>query len=356
MKELSEPLPIYSVRMMRNIPIKNIYYIVLYAWDRVKHQANFADRGIEKIDSINDVLLDIFLHEVEQLTKKGLRSEYVTDIHHSRFIKGKIHINETIRQTNQMIVCEYDEFELDHPLNQILKAFLQKLYYIDTLEKKRIRRLLLHFESVTSIDVTPALFKGIHYTRLTAEYRFPIEVGKLLYEHAIPSEKGSELTFHEIMENEEVMSDLFERFIFNYYRIHFPYVVQRRQHRWDLMPLGESNFDLIPTMNTDVEIQTPTMQFIIDAKFYQSAFTRYFDKERFRSSHMYQMTSYMQKRTSTEKQTKGILMYPSNGYEFYEQYRTGDGNILSFKTVNLAKDWKYIEADLADIFVEHNQN
>src|SRR5699024_2008127 len=126
--------------------------------------------------------------------------------------------------------------------------------------------------------------------------------------------------------------------------------------RWDLMPIGESNFDLIPTMNTDVEIQTSTTQFIIDAKYYQSAFTSFFDKDRFRSSHMYQMTSYMQKRASTEKQTKGILMYPSNGYEFYEQYQDSDGDILSFKTVNLAKSWRYIEADLAEIFVDSNQN
>jgi len=339
---------------MRNIPIKNIYYIVLYAWNQVKHKSTFSDRGIEEIDSINDVLLDIFLSEIERLTKKGLRKEYVTDTHHSRFIKGKIDISETIRQTNQMIVSEYDEFELNHPLNQMLKAYLQKLYYVDTPQKKRIRRLLIPFESVASVEVTPALLKGIHYNRLTAEYRFPMEIGGLLYNYAIPKESGADLVFHEILEDEEVMSHLFESFILNYYRIHFPYSVKRRQHYWDLTPVSNSNFSLIPTMNTDVEIETPTGNIIIDAKYYRSAFTRYFNKERFRASHMYQMTAYMQKRTSTEKQTCGILMYPSNGYEFYEQYRDSDGNILSFKTVNLAKDWQHIETDLAEIFSGHD--
>jgi len=340
------------VNIMRDIPIKNIYYLVLYAWNQVKNKNDFADKGTETIGSINDVLIDIFLIEVEKLTKKGIRKEYISDVYRSRFIKGKIHISETIRQSNKMVVSEYDEFDSDHLLNQLIKTYLMKLYSIDTPYKKRIRRLLLHFEAVSLIEVTPSILKRIHYTRLTAEYRFPVEVGMLLYENAIPSNKGKDVVFHEILEDEEMMSHLFERFIFNYYRLHFPYKVERRQHKWDLIPIANSNYSLIPTMNTDVEIQTSASQIIIDAKYYRDAFMRNFSKESFRSSHMYQMTSYMRKQPSTEKVTQGILMYPSNGYEFYEQYYDKNGDILSFKTINLAKDWKEIEADLAEIFNE----
>lgn len=339
---------------MRKVPIKNIYYIILYAWDRVKDKSVILPKGIEEIDSMNDVLLDLFLNEVEELTRKSLRREYVSNVHQSRFIKGKINISETIRQTNQMIVSEYDEFDLNHELNQILKTYLQKLYYVDTSQKKRIRRLLINFESVETIEITFNMLKRIIYNRLNVEYRFPIEIGGLLYEQAIPSEIGGALSFYEIMEDEEVMSNLFENFIFNYYRFHYPeFVVGRRIYRWNLKPIGNSNYGLIPTMNTDVEVETPTTKIIIDAKYYRSAFTKNHEKKSFRSDNMYQIKAYMNKQSSTEKQIKGILMYPSNHYEFDEQFHDEDGNILAFKTINLEKNWESIKNDLAEIFIDY---
>ncbi|PTJ79309.1 restriction endonuclease, partial [Staphylococcus kloosii] len=62
---------------MKNIPIKNIYYIVLYAWDKIQNKKTFDDKGKENINSISEVLLDIFLSEVERLIKKGILKEYI---------------------------------------------------------------------------------------------------------------------------------------------------------------------------------------------------------------------------------------------------------------------------------------
>src|SRR5699024_9286721 len=164
----------------------------------------------------------------------------ISDVHQSRFIKGKIDINQTIRQTNEMIVSEYDEFDLNHELNQILKTYLEKFYYTeigqkkiirmllihfdieDSIkltknkykknkkneiiikeydkneinhklkqilktylekfyytkigQKKRIRKLLIHFDTVDSINVTKNRSKRINYNRLTIDYQFPIEL------------------------------------------------------------------------------------------------------------------------------------------------------------------------------------
>lgn len=106
-------------------------------------------------------------------------------------------------------------------------------------------------------------------------------------------------------------------------------------------------------MNTDVEIETPTEKIIIDAKYYSSAFTKHHEKESFRSEHMYQMKAYMNTQSATEKQVKGILLYPSNHYEFYDRFHDEDGNILAFKTINLAKNWQSIKNDLTEIFTDY---
>lgn len=57
-KQLNELL----VCIMSDIPIRNIYYIILYAWDHVKHKDVYENKGTEKIDSINDVLVDVFFN------------------------------------------------------------------------------------------------------------------------------------------------------------------------------------------------------------------------------------------------------------------------------------------------------
>lgn len=336
---------------MRKVPIKNIYYIVLYAWNRVKNKSIKLPKGIEELDSMNEVLFEIFLNEVEHLIKKGLRNEYISNVHQSRFIKGKIDINQTIRQTNQMIVSEYDEFDLNHELNQILKTYLEKFYYTEIGQKKRIKKLLIHFETVDSINIRNNRFKRINYNRLTIDYQFPIELGQLLYKHGIPSEKGGEIIFYNIMENEEIMSTLFEAFIYNYYRIHYPeFNVKRSRYRWELTPIGTSDYQLIPTMNTDIDIETPTQKIIIDAKYYYSAFTDNFEKKSYISDNIYQIKAYMEAQKPTNKQIKGMLLYPSNPYEFDDQFLDEHNDILAFKTVNLGKDWYFIEEDLSSVF------
>lgn len=338
------------VRIMRKVPIRNIYNIVLYAWGNVKHKNIYQHKSIEKIGSLNEVLVDMFLTEVERLTKAGLRKEYMTNIHESRFIKGKIHINKTIRKTNRMIVSEYDEFKENHLLNQLLKVFLDRIYYTENIDRKRVGRLMLHFSNVDLIKLTHYKWKSVQYNRLTKHYQFPLGLGKIIYEHSIPAEDNEKFIFHHIMENEETMSTLFEKFILNYYDYHYDYEVKSRRYNWELLPIEESNWSLIPRMETDIQIMTDNEQIVIDAKYYRSAFVKSYGKERFRSSHMYQLKTYMDKIKESSPKVRGILIYPSNGYDFYEQYKMKDGSIIAFKTINLAKQWHEIEADLAAIF------
>jgi 5-methylcytosine-specific restriction enzyme subunit McrC len=336
---------------MKNIPIKNIYYIVLYAWDKIQNKKTFDDKGKENINSISEVLLDIFLSEVERLIKKGILKEYIANKQISQFIKGKIKINETIRQRNKKIVSEFDDFSDNHFLNQQLKAFLITFNNMNTIFDKRLLNLLTKFDSVSMTKVDIRKLKNIKYNRLTSEYKFAMELGTMLLEKSIPSEDKQNMTFYKIFKDDEIMNDIFEKFIFNYYRIHFEYNVVRRKYIWDLTPINESDYRLIPTMNTDIEIETLNDKFIIDAKYYQSAFANNFGRKKFISGHMYQISSYMKKQNHSYKKLKGILMYPSNNYDFYEQFIDENNNILSFKTINLAKDWSEIRKDLDEIFI-----
>src|SRR5690625_6910332 len=73
-------------------------------------------------------------------------------------------------------------------------------------------------------------------------------------------------------------------------------------------------------MNTAIEIETPTQKIIIDAKYYRSAFTRYHEKKSYISNNIYQIKAYMEAQKPIDKQIKGMLLYPSNPYEFDDQF------------------------------------
>src|SRR5699024_12430472 len=104
-----------------------------------------------------------------------------------------------------MIGSKYNEFDLTHKIKQILKTYLEKFYCTEIGQKKRIRKLLIHFDTVGSINVTKNRSKRITSKRLTIDYHFPIELGQLLYTHSIPSEYGGEVIYCNIMKNEAIM-------------------------------------------------------------------------------------------------------------------------------------------------------
>src|SRR5690625_2464367 len=288
----------FSVRRMREIPIENIYYIVLYAWDKIKNKNRYVSRGQEHIENLNDVLLDIFLKEVGRISKRGLYGEYIEANHETAFVKGKINIRESLHYIPPQLSCRYDEFSKNNQMNQLLKAILSYLYYAKDIPfpfKKRIKALLVEFQDVDDAPLHETSFQNLSYNRLNRDYTFPIDIGYLLFQHATPKDEESGNTFFAIDRDEEQMNVVFEHFLKNFYNAHTNYHVSSKKYIWNLQPIANSDLDLIPTMQTDVQIQTPTEKIIIDAKYYKSAFTFHFNKKRFISNHMYQMNAYLMK-------------------------------------------------------------
>ncbi len=55
-------------------------------------------------------LLNYFLNEVSRLSKQGLYGEYNENTHNTKYIKGKIQIQDSIRLVKPNLICQYDEF------------------------------------------------------------------------------------------------------------------------------------------------------------------------------------------------------------------------------------------------------
>jgi 5-methylcytosine-specific restriction enzyme subunit McrC len=100
-----------------------------------------------------DVLISNFLKIVSSIVHRGLRSDYVRIQAERHFIKGRLRVNQQLRQPlskQHKFQIEYDCFLPNRPENRLLKTALQKVlkWTLDSDNQRYIRQLLLHFDDI----------------------------------------------------------------------------------------------------------------------------------------------------------------------------------------------------------------
>ena len=103
--------------------------------------------------TLYEVFINMYLQEVRNLVKHGIKSAYVEREENLRFYKGKLVVNEHIKQNlvhGERFFVRYDEYLVDRAENRLVKATLLKLQGISTSaeNKKEIKQLLTAFEMV----------------------------------------------------------------------------------------------------------------------------------------------------------------------------------------------------------------
>ena len=337
---------------MNDIPIKNIYYMILYAWNKVKDISNISEKNLEGLNDTNDVIIELFLSEVSKITKRGISRDYIKIMEKSSYIKGKVDLVESIKVLRPDLICHFDEYRDDIIINQVIKSLLLRIIRIIDVtnqHKKKARRLLAYLNNVNEIILEDALFNKITFNRLNQEYKFAIDLGTLIYKNSIPREEDGNYKFIEIMDDEEQLSSIFEEFLRKFYDIHSNYSVSRRYYNFDWEPIMNSNIDLLPRMETDIELVCEKKKIIMDAKYYKNAFTSKYEAKKFISNNIYQMKAYLTQNMNKYEILRGIIIYPSNGYEINERYYSKRGYSIEFMTINLDMEWEKIEVRLLDI-------
>lgn len=116
---------------------------------------------------IYEVFIQMYLNEVQELLKKGLKSDYLTIEGNITFFKGKFLINQHLKHNiirKDRVYMAYDEFHINRPENRLIKTTLLKLNKISSNGKNQLlaKRLLAEFEMVnqsTNIDKDFSLVK-----------------------------------------------------------------------------------------------------------------------------------------------------------------------------------------------------
>lgn len=364
---------------MRQIPIQNMYYILCYAWGMGEMRGK-VNVGVERCDSIANLLVHVLLNATDDLLKRGLSQGYIVYGTEIDGIKGKINISETLklgRYRQGRIFCNYDELSTDILVNQVIYSTLRDAQKIRGLSEQNESRLLTtirRMPQMKRIQLSESVFKSVKPSRNNTYYQFAINICRLLHQSLLPNESLSgKWNFTDLMDDERAMNRIFEKFLMNFYkqecREEYP-DVGRSHIRFQLTPFGmafakstDEAYRLLPVMETDVTLYNPRTKkkIILDAKFYRETLvSRYGEGGKIRREHLSQILTYVMNQENDAvphtKETKGILVYPTVDTELDVSYVYKNTNhVIRVSTVDLSQEWQKIEQRLKEIIKEQEQ-
>ncbi len=343
----------------RNILIKNIYYMLAYAFQSL-NQSYYEDVAKEEFDNIHNLFAAILSKGIGLQLKQGLYREYLNLQEDLSVMRGKINMSGTIKnrlQHKQLLNCEYDELSENNRLNQILKStvfLLLSSEKVETKYKDDLKKEMLFFSNVDTLELQSVKWLNIRFQRNNQTYRVLIGICRLIVEGMLNTTEKGDYKLASFID-EQRMCRLYEKFILEYYRQTHPELsVNASKIPWALD--DGSRRDMLPSMQSDITLQKGNKVLIIDAKYYNHSTQVRFGKNTIQSHNLYQIFTYVKNMDysfgKTEHTVSGMLLYAKTDEEIQpdsdKPYKMHDNKIY-VRTLDLYKDFSSIEEQLDDI-------
>lgn len=344
----------------KNILWKNIYYMLSYAFTTL-NQSNYEDVTAEEFENIHDLLAAILSKGIGQQLKQGIYREYINRTEEMAVVRGKIDIPGTIRNRivrKRVLTCEYDELSENNLLNQILKTtvlFLLRHADVKPAYKDDLKKEILFFANVDTIDLTSIRWSAIPFQRNNQTYRMLISLCQLIIEGMILTSETGEHKLASFID-EQRMSRLYEKFILEYYSKEFSEInVSAAQIPW---ALDDGIGTMLPIMQSDITLAVGNRVLIIDAKYYTHTTQTQYDAHTLHSNNLYQIFTYVKNRDVkfgvTPHEVSGMLLYAHTDETIQPDgvYKMS-GNKISVRTLDLNQEFSVIAAQMNAIVEEH---
>ena len=307
-----------------------------------------------------DLFARILTNGCNLLFKRGLDGGYQEIQSEIPGIKGKIDFKSSLNKNlfrSGKAICGFDEYQCNIVQNQIIKGTLKRFLRVSKLDPKlkwEVWKCFWKLNMVEDVDIGSSDFNRVTIHRNNAFYDFLLKICKLVLENTVLDQRTGKYHLKDFTGNEREMGGLFEVFVRNFYKKHQgEFHVKREDIKWDATPMTLGSDRFLPKMQTDVTLESPDRKIIIETKFYQDALRSRYDTEKFISSNLYQLYSYLRNIESSQShpinsRCEGILLYPVVNDAIDESYIMGD-HVLRVRTVDLGKEWNTIEEELMSI-------
>ena len=347
------------------IPIKNLFYMLCYAWNvlSIMDDIKVADDDYE---DAYDLLARVFSFGIGKLIRLGFHRSYIEETEELSTVRGKISVQESINSMSMQrkhLICTYDEYSKNDIFNQILNYTIDSILKNPEVSKETkatIKKQKVFFYGIDAKPPTKENRQKLLFNRNNVIYKLLIHISIMLYDGTGVNEEDGKNVFKDFF-REEQMHRIFELFILNFYTAHLNrhiYKVHAPKITWkieesaddiwgDVFDVDENPGD----RRTDIVIENKErgIQMIFDAKYYKKTFVSTYmgkEEERVRTGHLNQVRGYLLDSEYPGKKV-GALLYPmvnddlSKGKVFPIQ-----NTPILIKTINLQADWREIEEDM----------
>lgn len=269
------------------------------------HESGYGQLATENMN-LFEIIAYLYMGKLLKELNRGANHAYREQQDELLTVRGRIDMFSLVKQAytkSTMVQCTYDEFHIDTPLNQILKAAVRRIMLLARhMEIRRRGNLaLLQFDEVQDVYVLPDFDKVGYFNRQNARFQECYRLAKLLLTQTAPTSatgrtKSSSILFK--------MNDLFESYVAYLVKKVQAHVIVKDRSRKLLVREGTSKgvFQLEPDLLI-LEEEKPRL--IIDTKWKRisSAYSRHGVQR----DDFYQMYAYL---TRYKEVDKVILLYP----------------------------------------------
>lgn len=339
------------------IPIRNLYYLFCYAWQRFP-DGSTVDVGVDASPTLPSLMARILVNDTHRLLRRGLDRGYRTFIEETRAPRGCMLLDHIVKEQTLRrgaVVCAVDELTPDVPHNQIIKATCRLMARSRDIEKSLAHELAVivqRLHSVSDIRLTAGVFGRVQLSRNTGQYRPLLRLCELVFRAQMPDERGGASSFADILKDETLMSAVFEDFLRNFYQHNqTKFSVAREIMAWDALPMDEGSQGRVPIMETDITLRSRERTIVMDAKFYKEMLVSRGGPGKVRSGHLYQLFAYLEHAGTKAPHLPcdGALLYPAVGDPVSLRYKVRGHEVL-VKSIDLAvEDWQDIHDELLAI-------
>jgi 5-methylcytosine-specific restriction enzyme subunit McrC len=352
------------------IPIRNIWYMLLYAWGEVDAVKRWHGE-VEAAPSLDALFAEILARLVSQRLRIGLGRGYALKEQTIRGLRGRIDFAASLKRLDfqrSAAHCRFYDFTCDIPRNRLVRAVLARLaaagqFGPDAKQeqalRQRLRRLVCDLNEVSLIEPRLETIARETLGREDHDYRLMLAICEVLLRREMPTESEGHVAKVGLDRDTLTVHKVFERFVANLLRVRLDgwEITEQKPLIWHAVETSR----YLPQMRVDVLLRNKGTGrlIVLDTKCTpRSLVVGPYGSETFASSHLYQIYSYLRSQegqSAAHQKAEGVLLYPMVHVSLAERVVL-QGHPIRFETVDLTRPWPDIETRVVQAAIGEPEN
>ena len=225
---------------------------------------------------------------------------------------------------------------------------------VNNKRRKQLRSLLPYFVDIDEVDLRCIKWTTFRFQRNNHSYRVLMNICYFIVDGMLMTTEIGNLRMPTF--SEEHLNKLFEKFVLNYYKRHYPNLKANADYiKWNISNSEDSiGLELLPSMKSDITLHTENHTLVIDTKYYSKMTQVQYGQNKLHSNNMYQIFAYV---NNVDKEhcgnVSGMLLYAQTTEDVIPKFDAIiNGNRIMVRTLDLNKKFDIIRTQLDNIVAD----